>query len=508
VAGAAEALVRTFDRAHGGFGGVPKFPHPMGIRLLLRHTRMTGDLGSLEAATVTLDRMAAGGIYDHVGGGFHRYSTDARWLVPHFEKMLYDQALLLPAYVEAWLVTGREPYRRVVVETCDYLLRDMCSPEGAFYATEDADSEGEEGIFYTWRPEELIAILGEEPAGWFARAYDVDEIGNFEGRSILHPVATVEALASTTGRSASEISASLEESRRKLFAARATRVRPGRDDKILAGWNGLMISALAQAGSALDEPRFSRAAARAADFLLSRMQQEGRLLRVWIDGRASVPAFLEDYAALAAGLADLYEATFDPRWLAEGKRLAEILLRDFGDAEAGGFFNTIGGQDDLIVRAKNAQDGSTPSGTSLAVWALLRLGRLGGRADFQAAAERTLRAYQSMLERAPGAFHQMLLAVDFYVGARREIVIAGPREDERTKALLAVVRGQFLPHAVVLWTEGDGAGAPGSGGRAAAVPLLEGKTTIDGRPAAYVCRDFACEAPVTEPEELGRGLRG
>ena len=499
IAGAAAALLRDFDRTHGGFGDAPKFPHPMGIRLLLRQYRRAGDPSCLEAATITLDRMAAGGIYDHLGGGFHRYSTDSRWLVPHFEKMLYDQALLVPAYVEAWLVTRRERYRHTVVETCDYVLREMTSPEGAFYSTEDADSEGEEGRFYTWTRDELRAVLGEDAAQLFARAYDVDETGNFEGRSILHIVATDEALATGSNRPVPEIAASLADSRRKLFEARGARARPARDEKILAGWNALAISALARVGAALDEPRFTRAATRAAEFAISRMQRDGRLRRVWKDGKARVPAYLEDCAGLVAALADLYQATFDARWLAEGVRLADVMVKDFGDPE-GGFFNTTAQHRDLIVRVKNSQDGSTPSGTSLATCALLRLGRLVGRADLEALAEKTLRAHLLLLERAPGAFHQMLLAADFFLGPRWEIVIAGRADSDGTQALLGAVRSTFLPQAVVLWT--DGSGTEG------AMPAPSaGKTTVNGRPAAYVCRDFACAAPVTDPEELGRLLR-
>jgi hypothetical protein len=472
----------------------------MGIRLLLRQYQRTGDLSCLGATTTTLDRMAAGGIYDHLGGGFHRYSTDARWLVPHFEKMLYDQALLVPAYVEAWLVTRGEHYRRVVVETCDYVIREMTSPEGAFYSTEDADTEGGEGRFYTWTPDELRAVLGEDAARIFAQAYGVEETGNFEGRSILHVVASDEDLATRLSRPVAEITASLAESRRKLFETRNARARPARDEKILAGWNALAISALARAGAAFDEPRFVRAASRAAEFATSRMQRDGRLLRVWKDGQARVPAYLEDYSALVAALADLYEATFDARWLAEGVRLADLMAKDFGDPE-GGFFNTTAQHRDLIVRVKNSQDGSTPSGSSLATSALLRLGRLTGRTDLEALAGKTLRAHLLLLERAPGAFHQMLLAADLFLGPRREIVIAGRVDSDETRALLRVLRSTFLPHAVVLWTDG-------SGTEDAATPAAaKGKTSVDGRPAAYVCRDFTCETPVTDPEELDRLLR-
>jgi uncharacterized protein len=499
LAGAASALVRSFDREYGGFGGAPKFPHSMGIRLLLRHHRRTGDLAALEAATVSLDRMAAGGIYDHLGGGFHRYSVDARWLVPHFEKMLYDQVLLAAAYLDGYQVTGTPRYLEVVRETLDFVLRDLRAPEGGFHSTLDADSEGEEGVFYTWTPAEIVAVLGSADGELLARAYDCSDGGNFEGRSILHPVADAAALAGRTGRDRGEIQAVLASGRRRLLTARQRRVSPGLDDKILAGWNSLAISALARTGAAVEEPRFVQAAARAGRFVLDAMERDGLLLRVYNAGTAKIPGYLEDYAGLVFALGDLYEADFDPRWLAAAERLADTMRREFADP-AGGFFNTALRHDDLIVRVKNAQDGSTPSGSSLAAGALLRLGRLRSRADLEEEGAGTLRALQPLLEQAPGAFHQALLALDFLQGPRVEVAIVGPREHRTTRAFLRTVRARLRPHCVLAWASGDGlvpAGAP---------PWLEGKTLVDGQPAAYVCRDYACAAPVTAPADLARVL--
>ncbi len=501
IEAAVRSLLESFDRTCGGFGGAPKFPHSMGMQLLLRWHERHQDPESLKAVRITLDRMAAGGIYDHLGGGFHRYSTDAHWLVPHFEKMLYDQALLSLAYLEAWQCTRAPLYERVVRETLEYVLREMTGPEGGFYSTQDADSEGEEGRFFLWKPAEIDAVLGSEDGVLFRRAFDVDEAGNFEGRSILHRTAGPEALKAWTGRPADEIEGILDRSRERLRSAREARVHPGRDEKVLSSWNGLMISAFARSGRAFAEPRFVLAAGRSADFVLDRMMDGNGLLRVWKDGRSRVPAFLEDYAGLANALVDVYEATFLRRYLEAARELCETMIRLFGadPTDGGMLYNTSRFHTDLIVRLKSAQDGSTPSGNSMAACALLRLGRLAGRDDLERRGEGILHAAWSLLERAPGAFHQMLLALDLHLGPRQEIVVAGPLDDARTMDLRAAIGRAFLPRAVEAWTGGEGA-EPGA--------LLEGKTTVRGVPAVYVCRDFACDAPVTDPVELERTLGG
>jgi uncharacterized protein len=499
LSAAATALVRSFDREYGGFGSAPKFPQSMGIQLLLRHHRRTGDLAALEAASVTLDRMAAGGIFDHLGGGFHRYSVDPRWLVPHFEKMLYDQALLAVAYLDGYLVTGAPRYLEVVRDTLDFVLRELRAPGGGFYSTLDADSQGEEGVFYTWTPAEIAAVLGDRDGALLARAYDCTEEGNFEGRSILHPVTDAAALALQLGRDPDEVCQRLDCGRRELLRARGDRVAPGLDDKVLAGWNGLAISAFARAGAVMEEPRFLEGAVRAASFVLETMHRDGLLFRASRDGAVKIPGYLEDYAGMAAALVDLYEADFDPRWLAAAEGLVETMRRDFADP-AGGFFNTALRHDDLIVRVKSAQDGSTPSGNSLAAGVLLKLGRLLGRGELEEEGARTLRTFQPLLEHAPGAFHQALLALGFFQGPRVEVAIVGPSEARGTCELVRAARASLRPYAVLAWAAGDGivpAGAP---------PWLEGKTLVGGKPAAYVCHDRTCVAPVIEPEDLRAAL--
>ena len=495
IENAATALARSFDRRWGGFGGAPKFPHAMSLELLLREYQRTGDLEQLEMVTATLDRMAAGGMYDHLGGGFHRYSTDDRWLVPHFEKMLYDQALLVMAYVQGWQVTRNDDYARVARETCEYVLRDLSHPDGGFFSSEDADSEGEEGIFYVWTTGDLVETLGASEAEIFAAAYDVDEQGNFEGRSILHPLewplaSLCESLAKRFSRTPESIAAGLRESRSRLLAARAKRERPFRDEKIVTAWNGLMIAALARAGRALHEPRFVEAAARASRFLWDALQSEGALHRVWKDGTLAQPGYLEDYSHLAFGLVELYQADFDREWLSKAEALADRMLQEFADPD-GGFFSASARHEGLITTLKSAQDGATPSGNSIAATLLFPLARLLDREDLEARAIDTLRAFQTHLERAPSAFHQMLLALDCYLGARQEIVIVGPRDDAATRALIDVTRVQPLPRTVITLRDGM-----------ATLPLHQGKEMVGGMPAAYLCENMTCGVPVTNAEAL------
>lgn len=410
---AEDELRRAFDRHAGGFSPAPKFPQPIQLRLLLRRWRATGAADQLEMVRVTLDRMAAGGIYDQLGGGFHRYSVDGQWLVPHFEKMLYDNALLARAYLEAWLGTGAADDARVVGETLDYVLREMTDPQGGFYASEDADSPGGEGSFYLWTPAEVEAVVGAEAGRRFCYVYDVTEAGNFEERNILHRGLTWEQAARVLDVDREALVAALDESRSKLRVAREQRVRPLRDDKVVVAWNGLMIETLAEAGAALRRPDYVSAAARAADFLLGRVRADGQLLHYWRRGRAAVGAFLDDYAALLNALVSLYDAQGELRWIDTACVLADQMLRQFADPEQGGFF--YAGEDpQLLVRHKDALDGSLPSATGLATTALLRLGRRCGRNDYLATAEETLHAHAALLARAPAACGQMLLALDLY----------------------------------------------------------------------------------------------
>jgi len=413
----AAALHSTFDRQWGGFGTAPKFPQPVLLRLLLRRWQRTRQPQLLEMVAVTLDRMAAGGIYDHLGGGFHRYSVDARWLVPHFEKMLYDNALLAVCYLEAWQATGREPYAQVVRETLGYVLRDMTDPQGGFYTAEDADSQGREGEFYLWTPDQVRTALDASSARSFCCYYDVSEAGNFEGRNILYRSKTLAQAAQILGLQPAELDAQVSQSRLRLREVRAERARPARDDKVLVSWNGLMIEALACAGAALGHEPYLAAADRAADFLLAHLRRpDGRLRRYWRQGRAQGEAFLDDYAALANALTSLYEARSQQVRLDQATELADQILRRFGDARRGGFYYTAADQPLPLARRKDVLDSSIPSGTGLATLALLRLGRLCGRGDCLEAGRRALTEHADLLEQAGAAAGQMLLALDFCLG--------------------------------------------------------------------------------------------
>ncbi len=364
---AESTLLRTADHVHGGFGSAPKFPHPMDLRLLLRTAKRFKTPEALEVVRLTLDKMSAGGIYDHLGGGFHRYSTDSRWLVPHFEKMLYDNALLATAYLEAFQVTHEPRYAEVVRETLDYVLREMTDPQGGFYSTQDADSEGEEGKFFVWSEEEVVSILGPELSPLFAYCHDVTPHGNWEGANILNRVKTHAQAAKILGTNEDRLAELLAECRRKLFEVREKRVHPGRDEKILVGWNGLMISAMAQAGSVLSEPRFTAAAARAADFVLDRMRGPGgQLLHTCKDGSARLNAYLDDYACLIDALVEVYQANFDAKYLDAALGLAKDLIDRYGDKNAGGFFFTPHDHEPLISRNKDVHDNATPSGNAMA----------------------------------------------------------------------------------------------------------------------------------------------
>ena len=448
---------------------------------------------------LTLEKMAHGGLYDQLGGGFHRYSVDAIWLVPHFEKMLYDNAQLLRTYLHAWQLTGRDLYRQVVEQTVDYVLREMTAPAGGFYSTQDADSEGHEGKFFVWTPAEIEQVLGDRQAAAVVMGhYGVSERGNFEGKSILHVARTVDELVRRFGVGKEEIERILPAARPRLFAARESRVHPGRDDKILAEWNGLMIQALAEIGATLGREDALAAARQAADFILTRMSTPaGRLYRSYKDGRARFDAYLEDYAALAVALVALYEATFEERWLVEADRLAAIMLAEFLDPEAGGFFQTGLDHEQLVVRRKDFYDNALPSGNSLAAEALLRLGVLLENGHYRGEAERILATMQETMRRAPNGFGRLLTVADACLAPSQEIVVVGEPAAAATQALLAEVRRRYLPHTVV---------ALGRPGAKSTLPLLEGRGLVQGQPTAYVCENYACQLPVTTPEALGKLL--
>jgi uncharacterized protein YyaL (SSP411 family) len=496
------AMARSFDPQHGGFGTAPKFPHPLDLRLLLRSWRRTGRGPLLSMVATTLDQMAAGGIYDHLGGGFHRYSTDARWLVPHFEKMLYDNALLAVPYLEAWQATGDGRYAQVVRETLDYVLREMTAPEGGFYSTEDADSEGEDGKFYLWTPVEVAAVLAPEASRAFCHVYDVSEPGNFDGRNILNRSKTLGQSASFLGRPVEDLEAELASSRRRLLEARGARVRPERDDKVLVGWNGLMIDALARAGAALGQPRYIDAAASAARFLLSALRsREGRLLHVWRRGEARLDAFLDDYAGLANALVSLYEARFEECWIDEAIVLTEEILRRFYDPAEGGFFYAAADHESLIARKKDMLDSSLPSGGGLATLALLRLGTLLGGNDYLEAARHSLRACATLMERSPVGTGTLLLALDFDLGPTAEIVLFGGEDRRATADALAVLHREFIPNKVVAFRDASVASAPRS---PALETIFAGKQPIPPGPTLFLCQHFACQTPVTGGEVAGK----
>ncbi|MCC7084753.1 MAG: thioredoxin domain-containing protein [Pirellulales bacterium] len=488
-------LERSFDDHHGGFGGAPKFPHPMDLQLLLRLWKRHRQPATLDMVAKTLDKMAAGGMYDQLGGGFHRYSVDERWLVPHFEKMLYDNALLTAAYVEAYQATGNEEYARVARETCDYVLRDLTDPAGGFYSTEDADSEGEEGKFYVWNPAEIAEVLGDETAEDFCYVYDVTGSGNFEGQNILNMPKPLDVCAKVRHKLFEQFRAEMHTARTKLLEVRDQRVRPGRDDKVLVAWNGLMINALAGAAGVLGEPNYLGAAVKAAEFILREMRRpDGRLLHTWRAGQAKFDAYLDDYAALANALLSLYEASFDERYIDEAVKLVEILLRHFADAQAGGFFYTADDHEQLIARHKDIQDSSVPSGNSLAATVLVRLGKLTGRSDFLAAAEKTLRSAASLIERAPTAFGQMLLALDMHLGPMPEIVLLGEAKNADTAAALSTLRRNFIPNKLLAMRPAQ---PTANRYRSPALnPLFAGKSASEGEPTLFICENFTCQAPV------------
>ncbi len=488
---ALNALLRSFDARLGGFGGAPKFPPSMTLEFLLHVTAQRGDSMALHMAERTLEAMAHGGLYDQIGGGFARYSTDDRWLVPHFEKMLYDNALLARVYTHAWQITGKPLYRRVVEETLDFVAREMRHEAGGFSSSYDADSEGEEGKFYVWTADAIRAALGDE-AGRFMAAYGVSEAGNWEGRNILHVAEDLSGGDHLTG---------LAEARRTLFEIRARRVPPGLDDKALTAWNGLMLAAFADAGQALGRPDYIAVAVANADFLRARMRRDdGRLWRAWQPGLGDAPgrfnAYLEDYACLADGLLALYAATFEPRWFAWARELADAMLAHFSDP-AGGFFDTSDDHEDLLHRPKDVQDNATPSGNSMAAHVLLRLGLLTGEGRYWDAAEGLVSSLYTAMARYPSAFAHWLDAAAFILGEPREVAIIGDPATADARALLDVVLGRYRPDLVV---------AAGEGEAAAVVPLLAGRGRLDGRAAAYVCRRFVCQQPVSEPDALASQL--
>ncbi|MEW4566252.1 thioredoxin domain-containing protein [Tautonia sp. JC769] len=501
---ALKQLERAFEPKDGGFGSAPKFPHPMDLRLLLRLHLHKGDDHSLYMVRHTLGKMARGGIYDHLGGGFARYSTDNEWLVPHFEKMLYDNALLASTYIEAYQLTEDPEFARVAREIFDYTLGRMTDPEGGFYATEDADSEGVEGKYYVWTLDEIGKVLGGDRAEAFATVYDVTERGNWEGHTILNMPRPLDQVAASLGRDVDDLRRELDEDRAKLLAVREQRIAPGKDTKVLTSWNGLMIAAMADGGHALGDDRYLDAAEKAAGFLLDRMRgDEGRLLHSFKDGQAKFNAYLDDHANLIDALTRLYEATGRVRWIASALELTDVMIAQFFDAEEGGFFYTGVDHETLITRTKDAYDNATPSGNAMAATALARLAALTGRSDLEDLSRRTIQSVKLVLEKAPTAAGQSLIALDFLLGRTKEIAVVAGEDRGEMVEVLRRIRGRFLPHAVVAPT------APEEGDRAAAariVPLLTDRPARDGKTTIYVCENFTCREPVFA-DRLDEALR-
>ncbi len=497
VLGSAEALSQSYDHDHGGLGRAPKFPNAGVLELFLRHHKHSGERRFLEMVTHTLTRMAQGGVYDHLGGGFHRYSVDEKWLVPHFEKMLYDNAQLLGIYADAFRVTGDPLLKQVVEETVDYLLREMLHPEGGFYSTQDADSEGEEGKYFAWERAEVMAILGDEEGKIFCRVYDVGEVGNFEGKNILHPTLSLEQAARLFKKDPADVHRILEQSRGKLLGMREKRVKPFRDEKILTSWNGLMLSGIAAASKVTDHGKMREAAEGTVEFFYNKMFQGGFLLHTYKDGQAKLRGYLDDYAFFALGLLDLYEALYEGTLLQRAQRLAEVMIREFWDDDNGAFFYTGHSHEQLISRTKPALDASVPSGNSVATQLLLRLHHFTGREDYLNKAERVLRLYYDGMESQPFGLTAMLSALDFYVEGPKEVVFVGVAQDQAMRDLLGKFQSFYLPNKILQVVQ------PGKP-LGEISPLLEGKTQIDGKPTVYVCQHSTCSAPVTEWEHLKR----
>ena len=500
-------LAANFDYQNGGFGAAPKFPQPMTPEFLLRYYHQGYSTRALEMVEMTLEKMAYGGMYDQLGGGFHRYSTDAFWLVPHFEKMLYDNALLARLYLHAWQITGRDLYRRITEETLDYVLREMTDPLGGFYSAQDADSEGVEGKFFVWTPDEIREVLGETDGNLLGGFYGVSDSGNFEGASILNIPQGPEAFALEHGKSEEELAALVARGKPKLLAEREKRIHPFRDDKVIASWNGLMLRAFAEAGAALKRADYLAAAQANAAFLNDWMAADRRLLRTYRDGQAKIPGYLEDYSCVVDGYVALYEATFQREWLDRAVSLADAMIELFWDEDTGGFYDTGSEHETLVTRPRDVFDNAQPCGGSVASEVLLRLAIVTGSEDYNLKASRPLRALSRLMTQAPGGAAYWLGVLDFYVSLPKEIAIFGDPDSEDAAALLDTVYRRYLPNKVVVGAvAGDENGETGLPEPPYDMPLLEGRGMIEGKATAYVCQNYACQLPVTDPAGLAEQL--
>jgi len=498
-----EQLRDRFDEEHGGFGGAPKFPIPHNLFFLLRYWKRTGDQKALDMVEKTLQSMRLGGIYDHIGFGFHRYSTDNRWLVPHFEKMLYDQALLATAYLETFQATGKEEYARTAREIFTYVLRDMTAVDGGFYSAEDADSEGEEGKFYLWTNAEIEYSLSCYEGDLAVRLFNINANGNFTdeiagrktGRNILHLTNNIEELAAELDISVPDLRARMEGIQKELFNYRNKRIHPHKDDKILTDWNGLMIAALAKGARILDEPGYTSAAKRAVDFILDKiLTSEGRLLHRYRDGEAALPAHIDDYVFLIHGLLELHETTFEVGYLRKALMLNDHLLKHFWDEKNGGFYFTADDTEDLLVRQKDIYDGAIPSGNSIAMLNLLRLARITANSDLEEKAYRIGRAFSENVKQLPSAYTQLMIAVDFTVGPSYEVVIAGESYGSDTKQMVTAINRCFIPNKVLILHPSEEE-TPEIDEYA---PFARYYATRHGKATAYVCHDYNCQLPTTD----------
>ncbi len=480
-----------FDAQYGGFGNAPKFPPSMGLPFLLRYWHHSGNANALEMVETTLQKMARGGIYDQLGGGFHRYSTDERWLVPHFEKMLYDNAQLVVAYFEAYQATQNTFYRDIGTETLDYVLREMYDAEnGGFYSTQDADSEGVEGKFFVWEPYDVEDIIGEKNAEIFCEYYDITPQGNFEGENILHVQTPSDIFARKLGMDNDELEALLADGRQKLFEEREKRIKPGLDDKILTSWNGIMMRGMTMGYQLTGKPEYLIACEKSAEFVLATLSQDnGLLLRTYRAGKSHLNAYLEDYSYFIAGLIALYEASFEPRWLTEAARLAHLMIDQFGDEEGNGFFFTGKVHETLIVQSKSAYDGATPSGASMAIHSLLRLAKHLDNQGFYDKAVETLKLYFHQMEVMPSGSGQLLCELAFLLSTPKEVAIIGKKEDTKTGEMLSVLHGMYLPNKIVALTDST---------EGITLPLLVNKSQIDNNTTAYICEDYVCKTPTTD----------
>lgn len=493
-------IAGSYDPVYGGFGNAPKFPAAMNLEFLLRQYHRTGRSQTLLMIEHTCRKMAEGGMYDQLGGGFHRYSTDARWLAPHFEKMLYDNALLSRLYLHVYQQTKDDFYKRIAEETLDYVLREMTNERGGFYSTQDADSEGHEGKFFVWTTDEVKKFLGEEDGALFSAFYDVTEGGNFEGKNILHVSSSLEDVAKKSGATVERLQEVLTRGRRELFVARERRIKPDRDEKVLTAWNGLMLASFAEAAAIFERKDYLDAAEKNAVFVLENLKRDGLLLRTYKDNQSKLNGYLDDYAFYIDGLTTLYQATGKLRWLEEARTLAERMIEEFWDNEDGGFFYTGKSHEELIVRSKDYFDNATPSGNSVAAEVLLHMAALTANEDYSRKAVTIFRLLRAPLTRYASAFGRLLGALDFYLSTPKEIAIIGEHESQETRALLREVWTRYLPNKIVAQTSVDDKRA------VEIVPLLRERTMIDGRATAYVCEHYTCQQPVTSAAELAKQL--